>query len=312
MPKVSICMPNYNHSLFLPEAIESVISQSYSDYEFIIIDNCSTDRSVEVIEKYSQQDRRISYKVNKSNIGPVENINLCLTYAKGDYIKYLFSDDAFVSNRAVEEMVSVLNVCNNVSLVASKRNVIDDKSNIIKVTPSYRRAGECPGIRIINDCLIEQRNMIGEPSAVMFRRKHAIRGFDTRYRQIVDLEMWFHLLEQGDFFYIDKPLCSFRSHPNQQTQINIAQRALSDEAFQLLEDYANKPYIHLSSIKREYMFFVPVYAVWKQYKKNEITMRCALDKIKKHYRIFHFFLFYPVFKIYRLVRSMPWLRWRLS
>lgn len=296
-------MPNYNHSLFLPEAIESVLSQSYADYEFIIIDNCSTDESAAIIETFAKQDRRIIYTVNKYNIGPVQNLNLCLTYATGDYVKYLFSDDAFVSNVAVEKMVSVLNAHPNVSLVASGRNVIDDKSHIIKVASSYREKGRYPGAQIISDCLMEQRNKIGEPSAAMFRKKYAVRGFDTRYRQIVDLEMWFHLLEQGDFYYINEPLCSFRVHHNQQTQINIAQQTVSQEAFQLLNDYAIKPYVSLSPLKREYMFFVPVYAVWKQYLKKQISLRFALDSINRHYSILKFFLFYPVFKIYKFIRT---------
>ncbi len=303
IPKVSICMPTYNFDRYLPEAIESVLKQSYGDFEFIIIDDCSKDNSVEVIKRYAEKDKRIIFKVNEDNLGMVNNWNLSLKYAQGEYIKFLFGDDVLVSDKALERMVLVLDTKDDIALVATARNVIDDRSVIRQVLSEYKGSIGYVGTDIIQDCLVEQKNKIGEPSVVMFRRKHASRGFDGRYRQAVDLEMWFHILEQGNFAYIDEPLCSFRSHPNQQTQINIAQRVLSDEAFQLLEDYANKPYINLSPVKREYMRYVPVYAVWKQYKKKQITLQSALDKIRKHYNILKFIIFYPVFKVYKFSKS---------
>ncbi len=303
-PKVSICMPNYNYANFLPDAIESALRQSYTNFEFIIFDNHSTDRSAEIISGYAKKDRRIIFNVNKDNIGFVNNLNLCLQYAKGDYIKFLLSDDLFASERTLEIMVGVLDTHQEISLVATARNMIDEKSNIIKVLSEYHGKVGYAGTMIIQDCLIEQKNKIGEPSVVMFRKKHAARGFNTRYRQSVDLEMWFHILEQGNFAYIDEPLCSFRDHPNQQTKVNIARVTLVDEAFQLLTDYANKHYVKLSRIKKEYMHYIPAYAVWKLFKKGRITREAALEKIKNHYNIFKFFTLYPFFKLYKFIRSI--------
>jgi len=304
MPKVSICMPNFNFSRYLPESIDSALQQSYSNFEFLIIDNCSTDNSVEIIKKYAEKDHRIIFFANKYNIGLIDNLNLCLTYAKCDYIKFIFSDDTFVSNNTLGKMVSILDAYEGVSLVATSRNIIDEHSNIIKVLSEYNGKIGYPGTKIIKDCLIEQKNKIGEPSAVMFRKKHAIRGFDRRYRQVVDLEMWFHILEQGDFAYIDEALCSFRIHPDQQTKINIAQFVLSDELFQLVEDYSNKPYVNFSRLKREYMLYIPSYATWKLYKKRKISKKIAINKIRDHYSVFKFFFFYPLYKLFKFFRSI--------
>jgi len=305
--KVSICMPNYNFAQYLPEAIESVLRQSYSDFEFIIIDNCSTDNSIEIIKRYAAKDTRIKLSVNEQNIGLVNNLNLCLQKANGDYIKFMLSDDLFASEKALEEMVALMDTHEAISLVASARNVIDSQSSILKVWSEYKSRIGYSGTKIIQDCLIEQKNKIGEPSVVMFRKKHIGPGFDARYHQAVDLALWFHILEQGDFAYLDRPLCSFRMHSNQQTKINTERDDLNDDSFQLIEEYAGKPYIHLSPLMREYMQYVSVYAVWKLHKKRKITFSKAIVKIKQHYNLNKFYLllpFYRIFKFYRRISRL--------
>ncbi len=297
-------MPNFNFSQYLPEAIESVLRQSYSEFEFVIIDNCSTDNSVEVIKHYASEDARIKLSINEQNIGLVNNLNLCLQKARGDYIKFLFSDDLLASKKALEQMVNVLDAHEEISLVASARNVIDHQSSTLKIWSGYASKIGYSGTKIIQDCLIEQKNKIGEPSVVMFRKKHAETGFDARYSQIVDLALWFHILEQGDFAYLNEPLCSFRMHSSQQTIINAERDDLCEESFHLIEDYAGKPYIHLSPLRREYMKYVPVYAIWKLYKKRKISFSTALSKIKNHYNFIKFYLFLPVFKIYKFFRRI--------
>ena len=299
-PKVSVCIPTYNYGRFLPEAIESVLDQRYGNYELIIIDDCSRDDSSAIIEKYSRLDGRIAYHINESNKGMVDNWNLCLQSARGDYIKFLFGDDVMSSERLLEKMVAIFDSRRDIALVASARNVIDEQSRILKVLTGYKGEIGYRGHEIIQDCLLEQKNKIGEPSAVMFRREHACRGFDKRYRQIVDLEMWFHILEKGNFAYIEEPLCSFRIHSDQQTKINIEHvDPDSAESFWLIEDYANKPYIHYSAVTREYMKYGPVYALWKLYKKGKIPRQTALQNIKKHYTLKQFYLYYPFFRFFK-------------
>ncbi len=303
-PKLSICMPNYNFARYLPEAIESVLKQSYTDFEFIIVDNCSTDDSAEIVRRYSGKDARILLTTNDRNVGPVNNLNICLQKARGEYVKFLFSDDMLATDNALERMVSILDEHQQVALVASARNVIDDCSNVLKIWSQYKGVIGYPGGKVIRDCLIEQKNNIGEPTAVLFRKRHAERGFDVRYRQAVDLEMWFHILEQGDFAYIDEPLCSFRQHEKQQTRLNANEfnMSLINEPFLLLQEYADKPYVHLSKLTREYMKYVPAYGIWKQYKKKKISRRLAIEKIREHYDFAKFVLYYPFFKAYKFTK----------
>jgi 2-polyprenyl-3-methyl-5-hydroxy-6-metoxy-1,4-benzoquinol methylase len=122
--------------------------------------------------------------------------------------------------------------------------------------------------------------------------------------------MWFHLLEQGNFAYIDEPLCSFRWHPQQQTNVNVrgANVSLVEEAFLLLQSYADKPYIKMPRLLREYMQYVPVYSIWKLYKNDRISKAGAIAKIRERYNLSKFVSYYPFYKTYkffaRIARSV--------
>ena len=303
-PKVTICMPTYNFERYLPEAIESVLAQDFRDYEFLIIDDCSSDTSAAIISGYAKKDTRITAFVNGQNVGMVNNWNLCMQRARGSYIKFLFGDDELVSPGAIARMVQALESDHRVSLVTSARRIIDERSREIKVASAYREHGPVPGTDIITDCLLERLNKIGEPSAVMFRKEQAGRGFDARYRQLVDLEMWFHLLEQGMFVYETEPLVAFRVHSEQQTRQNIQKiHLLIGESFLLLDEYSRKPYINLSRVKRGYMNYLPFYSIWKHYKQHrKLSRQEALEYIRARYSLAKFVLFYPFFKLYKFYR----------
>ena len=235
----------------------------------------------------------------------VNNWNLCLQTARGDYIKYLFGDDVMSSEDVLSKMAAIFDAHRDIALIASARNVINEQSQVVKVLTGYKEKIGYKGHEIIQECLLEQKNKIGEPSAVMFRREHASRGFDKRYRQIADLEMWFHILEKGNFAYLEEPLCSFRIHPDQQTKMNIERVDIDNpEPFWLIDDYANKPYIHFSALTREYMKYGPVYSLWKLYKKEKISRQTALQNIKKHYTLEKFILYYPFYRFCKFGKRM--------
>jgi glycosyltransferase involved in cell wall biosynthesis len=304
-PKVSVCMPTYNQAQYLPEAIESVLAQTFHDFEFIIIDDGSSDGSAEIIARYAARDSRIRFERNEPNAGMVNNWNRCLERARGDYIKYLFGDDMFLSPHTVEKMARLLDGHPEVALVASARHEIDGSSRFLKLLSPYAGDRTCRGPEVIMDCILEQRNRIGEPSAVMFRKKQALRGFDARFKQIVDLEMWFSLLEQGALAYLAEPLVAFRVHPGQQTRMNSLNLALIDEPFLLLDRYADKPYVALSRLKKWYMNYVPLYAIWKLYTKHgKLDRQQAGKHIRKRASLAGFFALYPVFKLFRAYVAM--------
>jgi glycosyltransferase involved in cell wall biosynthesis len=108
-PIVTVAIPNYNHAHYLGEAIESVLQQTFSNFELLISDNCSTDNSLEVIKKYN--DPRITWWSNEMNIGVYPNWNLLYSKAKGKYFKLVQSDD-WLDPDYLKETVNLMEMYN--------------------------------------------------------------------------------------------------------------------------------------------------------------------------------------------------------
>ena len=233
LPKISVLVPTYNYARFLPEAIESVLAQDFTDYELIVSDDASTDGSADIIRRYAARDPRIRAEFHPANLGMVPNWNWCLQQARGEYVKYLFGDDLLCSPQALGRLAALLDADPRIVLAASARRIVDEHSRPVDVWNDFREAGRRTGAAVIGRCLEENYNLVGEPSAVMFRRVAASRGFDPQWHQLVDLEMWLHLLLQGDFAYDPEPLCGFRRHEQQQTVVNRRARIGPDDHLQL-------------------------------------------------------------------------------
>ncbi len=171
----------------------------------------------------------------------VNNWNHCLEQARGEYIKPLFGDDKLCHPQSLGKMVGLLESHPSATLAATARVILDEQSNVVDV---WRPLAEgChDGRKIITAFLMENgKNLIGEPSAVLFRKSDARRGFNSMYRQMVDVEMWFHLLEKGGLAYTREPLCAFRCHPHQQTEQNTNTGVAWKENAQFIANYAVQP-----------------------------------------------------------------------
>jgi len=241
-PSVSVLIPTYNYACFLAEAIESVLMQDFRDFELLIVDDCSADHTAEVVKPFCSRDARVRFSANSINLGMVNNWNHCLRQARGEYIKFLFGDDKLSDPKALGKMIALLRKNPSAVLAASARTILDEKSSVIDVWRPLRD-GCHNGREIIEACLIEYGNLIGEPSSVLFRKSAAQRGFDAKLVQIVDVEMWFHLLENGNLAYTREPLCAFRQHAQQRSAFNsMTGRAWKEHAL-FFASYAATPWL---------------------------------------------------------------------
>jgi glycosyltransferase involved in cell wall biosynthesis len=301
IPLVSICIPAYNNERFLKETLESVLCQSYVDFEVLVIDDCSTDRTAEIAGEFAAQDRRIRVLVNQENLGMVPNWNRCLELARGTYIKYLFGDDLFASPDALRLFVEVMERSPGAALASSARTIIDERSQPIDTLSHFPESFTAEGHEVIRRCfrrITRDHNLIGEPSVVMFRRDAAVRGFDCRYRQLVDLEMWFHLLEQGRFVYLATPLCSFRHHEGQQTKKNEVELNFVDDLTYLFDDYLGKPYVGIGRIARAYLMYYQFYKLQKHARQGQHDITLVQEKIRQLYGPWRFALLRPFYRMY--------------
>jgi len=242
-PIVSVLIPAYEYGRFLPEAIESVLAQDFKNFELIIADDASQDNTAEICRKYAERDGRIQFVQHAQNLGMVANWNWCLQKARGKYIKFLLADDRLNHPSALQKMADVLERRPEIALVTSSRLIINEQSN-----PDCLKDGLGRKDRIFSKEQILRRcfsmeghsNLIGEPTAVLFRRDQASRGFDSDYRQLVDLEMWLYLLQSGALYYTSEPLCCFRKHSQQQTEMNRKQGACLLEPLNLFAAYGGR------------------------------------------------------------------------
>ncbi len=253
-PVVSVCLDVFNYANYLPEAIESVLRQTLSDFELIVVDDCSTDESFDIARTYAAQDGRIQVFRNDANLGMVVNRRACLNRATGEFVKWLHADDFLCTPDALSIMAARLQECPSAALVACPTLPVGPDS-LPRGNPASRFSSTklLAGVSVIRRCLREQKNLVGGPSAVMFRRALSGRGFDESYFHAADLEMWFHLLEQGCFAYIEQPLAAYRWHALQQTEKDRQTLSQAHDWQALLDNYLTKSYIRIHKIEREYL-----------------------------------------------------------
>lgn len=210
-PSVSVCIPVYNGEDFIAAAIESVLRQTWMDFELVVVDNHSTDRTLEIASRY--RDNRMRVFANDRNLGPERNWNKALQLARGDFIKLLCHDDVLYP-ACLDKQVAVLTAPQNagVALVCCKRDIIDLNGRRIMSRCYPGPAGRRLGRAAVRQIVRHGTNLIGEPAAALFRAE-AIRKvglFDARFPYVIDLEYWCRLLQEGDLYCMQEPLCAFR------------------------------------------------------------------------------------------------------
>ena len=123
---VSIVLPVYNGAKYLRESIDSVISQTYKNWELIIVDDCSTDETADISKEYAQKDSRIRYFHNDINLRLPRNLNKGFSLAKGDYLTWT-SDDNSYKPEAIEKLVNALETDQEAQFVYASCRIIDEK-----------------------------------------------------------------------------------------------------------------------------------------------------------------------------------------
>ncbi len=182
-PRITVLTTVYNGLPYLPECIESVLKQTWADFEFLIIDDASTDNSLECIKSY--KDPRIKIVENEKNIGQVSSLNIGLKIAKGKFIARLDQDDVCLPNR-LEEQAEFLEKHSDISILCSWEITIDSSGKKVR---SWKGGLKNYGVFLATVLL--GLCPVWHPS-VMFRRDVILGmgGFDTSYAPAEDYELW--------------------------------------------------------------------------------------------------------------------------
>lgn len=249
-PKVSVLIPTYNRQDYVCEAIDSVLGQSFTDFELIVTDNCSTDSTAEIVQKYASRDRRVIYHRNEYNLGVIGNLNQGLLLARGKYIKFVFSDDKLAPT-CLEMFAKVMEENPSVALVTSYTQCIGS-SDDIRDESFFPGTGKLDGKKSQKELLIKG-NWPGSPSSTMYRRKDLHLGlYHHMWRYwLGDLDMWLRILSVGDVYVVPEILSYLRIHGEQESSVHGVDFRLIKERLMLSNIAFDFPHMYGEFTKTE-------------------------------------------------------------
>ena len=220
---ISVIMPVYNAEKYIAEAIESILNQTYSDFEFLIFNDASTDKSAEIIKEYATKDKRIVFFDYQQNTGYLKHLNEGIDKAKGKYIARMDADDISLPTR-FEEQVNFLESNEEVIVIGTGYITIGDKSDF-----EWKPKNQDEDIKL--QLLVE--SPLAHPT--VFMRTATLKENKIKYNQeyypAEDYAMWVKLSEYGKMANLSKIMLYYRVHAQQISQEkNSIQTANADKS----------------------------------------------------------------------------------
>ncbi|WP_290765902.1 glycosyltransferase family 2 protein [Fibrobacter sp. UBA4297] len=266
MPTVSVIVPNYNHAAYLRQRLDSIFNQTYQDFEVIILDDCSTDNSKEIIEEYRIRPQVSHIVYNETNSGsPFKQWAKGFDLARGEYIWIAESDD-WAELNFLETLIKKIKTDSSIALAYCNSIWYFDKD--YKSYPTFKKETTLNGLQFIKEQMY-WNNSIHNASSVLFR-KDRISKVDQSYTEFKgsgDYFFWIQICETGNVFFTPNSLNYWRQHTKNTTIQNV------ESGNNYVENYRIFRYMR----KRGYISF---------YKKL-VLANVYLDLIKKAYKTRH-------------------------
>jgi glycosyltransferase involved in cell wall biosynthesis len=211
MPKVSVIIPSYNHEKYVAEAIQSVLDQTFQDFEIVITDDGSSDKTVEVIKNF--EDPRIKLFCFEINQGGTAAANNCIRNSTGEFIAMLSSDDVFLPDK-LEKQVKFINKSPQVGAVFGYAQIINEEGKDLCDDKNYY----CQIFRQENKTrhhwlnhFFYKGNCLCHPSAMIRRECYNQVGLlDERLMQLPDFDFWIRLCKKYEIYIMKENLIKFR------------------------------------------------------------------------------------------------------
>lgn len=229
MPRVSVIIPTYNRGHYIGQAIDSVLAQTFVDFECIVIDDGSTDNTGEVVARYGS---RVRYLQQAHSGRPAVARNTGLRVARGEYIAFLDSDDIWLPDKLARQ-ISVLEMHHQVGLVFHNAYLLkDDQSDGEEL---YLQGKTLPAVaRLFAE--LYQGSLILTPTAMVRRSCFDRVGFfDESLLTAEDIEMWLRIAAQFDIAFLDQPLAKVRRHKHSLSRQAVTNQRWRTAALQSID-----------------------------------------------------------------------------
>jgi len=288
MPGLSIIIPIYNTEKYLAECLDSILSQSYTDYELILINDGSDDRSGDICREYAKNDSRIVFKEQK-NGGVSDARNTGISMAKGDYVIFCDSDDTMVSG-ALEKIMSYVLEKNYDILMCTYIMDFEDGSEPFAEEIAFCEEKHNSMCRIISEYV---KGIVPWSACRNVIRRRIIEEnnirYDENYSCAEDCDFYFKICRfSASFGSINQPIIKYRaaredSTSNTYSIVNIESISLVYEKWQnfFKENYGNEAEAILASFAEHYFYLI--LNVAKQENSDKVLEVCELYKHILHY-----------------------------
>jgi glycosyltransferase involved in cell wall biosynthesis len=243
--KVSVLMPAYNAEKYIKEAIESILDQTFKDFEFIIIDDCSQDKTWEIIREYKERDNRIIIDKNQKNLGLAGIRNKLKKMAKGEYIAWQDADDISIETR-LEKQYAFLESHPEVGIIGAYLEFFENDYSAKSIRKYYR-----------GDQKLRKNIFLFSPVAqpvAMIRKEILDRAgdYNLKYPPAEDLDMSFRIGKMSQFANIPEVLLRYREHPNSNTFTRLKKSERS--TLEIRKKYANSAEYRITLFDKVFNF----------------------------------------------------------
>ncbi|MEL6961854.1 MAG: glycosyltransferase family A protein [Pseudomonadota bacterium] len=208
MPSVTVFIPTYNRAHFLPAAIDSILQQTFTDFELLIVDDGSSDETAGLLEDYRARDRRIRIESNATNLGSPKTRNRGLDLAQGNFIAMLDSDDIAAPDR-LERQVEFLTTHEDHALVGSNKTTFGSVASLGRFLRRRPTAPEAIRARLLFRCCIAHSTVMGRTDILRTFR------YDETFDVSQDFDLFVRLSESHKIANIADPLVRVRRHAGQ-------------------------------------------------------------------------------------------------
>lgn len=219
---VSIVLPVYNGERYISEAIESILGQTYSDFELIIVNDASTDGTKDIVLKYSQKDNRIKLIENDTNKKLPKSLNVGFQNAQGEYYTWT-SDDNILEKNAIEEMVKILDKRKKIGVVYAQCSFID-KNGRKKGNGYASKIDDIYFSNCVQACFLYRASV-----------DKALNGYNDKKFLYEDYDFWLRAYESGiKFYFLNKVLYRYRVHNKSLSYTK--KKEISERTIEVLKD----------------------------------------------------------------------------